>query len=71
MCWLIFLWKLYILFQDSLMNKKLKRTVFIWNRLYFCNIINVFIATFDKFNASLVNKNIIIILSYWPKTYTQ
>ncbi len=70
MYWLIFLWMLYILFQDSLMNKKLKRTVFIWNRL-FCNIINVFIATFDKFNASLVNKNIIIILSYWPKTYTQ
>ncbi len=26
-----------------------------------CNIINVFTATFDQFNASLLNKSIIII----------
>ncbi len=39
-------------FQDSLMNKKFKRTAFI-----FCNIINVFTITFETFNVSLLNKS--------------
>ncbi len=38
------------------MNRKFRRTAFIWN-IHFCNIINVFIITF-KFNASLLNKSI-------------
>ncbi len=32
-----------------------------------CNIINVFTATFDQFNASLLNKSIIII-TIWNLT---
>ncbi len=35
------------------MNRKFRRTAFI-----FCNIINVFIITFDQFKASLLNKSI-------------
>ncbi len=36
-------------------NRKFKRTELIWN-IYFCNIINVFIITFDQFKASLLNQ---------------
>ncbi len=45
-----------LIFQDSQMNRKFKRTAFIWNR-NLCNIINVFTVTFDQFNASLMNKS--------------
>ncbi len=37
------------------MNGKLKRIAFIEIGI-FCNIINVFTVTFDKFNMSLLNK---------------
>ncbi len=33
LCCLIFLWKLWYYFQNSLMNRKFKRTAFIWNRI--------------------------------------
>jgi len=42
-------------FSDSLINRKCKRTVFIWNRL-FRNITNVFTVTLGQFNESLLNK---------------
>ncbi len=37
----------------------------------FCNIIKVFTATFNQFNASLMNKSINFFptKSYWPKTF--
>ncbi len=44
----------YNSFQISLMNAKFRRTSEIE---IFCNIINVFIITFDRFNASLLNKS--------------
>ncbi len=37
------------------MNRKFRRTAFIE---IFCDIINVFIITFDQFKASLLNKSI-------------
>ncbi len=46
------------IFQISLMNRRKFRTAFIWNKKIFCNIINVFIITFDQFKASLLNKSI-------------
>ncbi len=46
---------IHFIFQDSQINRKLKRTAFICN---ICNIINVFTVTFDSFNASLMNKSI-------------
>ncbi len=39
------------------MNRKFRRTAFIWNK-NFSDIINVFIITFDQFKASLLNKSI-------------
>ncbi len=44
-------------FHVSLMNRKFRRTAFIWNR-NLCNIRNVYIITFDQFKASLLNKSI-------------
>lgn len=41
--------------QDSLLNKKFKRSAF---RLFPCEIINVFTITFDLFNMSLLHKMI-------------
>ncbi len=47
-CWtswcLIFLWKTFFYFKDSLMNRKVKRSAFIVNR-FFCNIVEVFDVT--------------------------
>ncbi len=43
---------MHFIFQDSQMNRKFKRTFEIET---VCNIINVFIVTFDQFNASLIN----------------
>ncbi len=40
----MFLWKPW--FQDPVMNRKFKRTVYVWN-INLCNIINVFTVTFD------------------------
>jgi len=51
----IFCEKINFIFQYYLMNRKFKRSAFIWN-IIFCNIINVFIVSFDWFNASFVNK---------------
>ncbi len=51
-------------FQVSLMNRKFRRTAFIWNR-NLCNI--VFIITFDQFKASLLNKSINF---YNPRSWT-
>ncbi len=31
----------------------------------FCNIMNVFTVAFDKFNASLLNKNINFFKQFW------
>ncbi len=43
------------------MNRKFKRS--------FCNIINVFIVTFDQFKASLLHKSINFYNSYSKKIY--
>ncbi len=45
-----------IFLQDSLMNSKLKRTAFIWNRYILYT--NAFCFNFDQFNASLLNNSI-------------
>ncbi len=46
------------LFHVSLINRKFKITVFIWNLFeMICNIINVFTITFEQLNASLLNKS--------------
>ncbi len=56
---LLLCWKqLSRIFQISFMNRRKFRTAFIWNKKIFCNIINVFIITFDQFKASLLNKSI-------------
>jgi len=62
-CCSIFLWKpWYFLFFrihrwiDSSEEQRLFETE------VFCNIINVFTATFDQFNASLLNKNVVFFL---------
>ncbi len=47
----------FFFFQDSLKNCKFKGTLFIWIEI-FCNIINVFILTFYKFDVPLLNKSI-------------
>ncbi len=44
---------IHFIFQDSLMNRKFKRTTFAIE--IFCNIINVFTFNFDQFNASFLN----------------
>jgi len=43
LCWVV-------LFQDSLMNRKKKKS--------FCKITNVFTVTFDQFNAFFMNINL-------------
>ncbi len=43
------------------MNRKFKRTAFFLNK----NIINVFTATFDQFNASLLNKSINLFFTFY------
>ncbi len=44
---------------SGVFRKVKKKRVFIWNRnLEICNILNFLTATFDQFNASLVNKSI-------------
>ncbi len=49
---------LYDFSQDSLMNRKLKRTAFIeiFEIEIFCNMINVFTVIFNQFNESSMNK---------------
>ncbi len=44
------------IFVDSVMNRKFKRTAFIW--IIFCNNIKGFTVTFEYFNASLLSKSI-------------
>ncbi len=44
-----------LFFQDSLMNRKFKRTAFIWN-WNICNIINVCTVTSDQFIVSSLDK---------------
>ncbi len=48
---------IHFIFQDSLMNRKFKRTVFFEIEIV-CNIVNVFTITFNQLNASLLNKSI-------------
>ncbi len=40
------------------MNRKFNRIAFFFKIEMYCNIINVFIVTFDQFNVSLLNKSI-------------
>ncbi len=48
---------IHLIFQDSQMNRKFKRTAFtVFEILIFCNII--FTVTFIQFNASLLYKRI-------------
>ncbi len=46
-------------FKDSLVIRQFKRIAFIW--IYLGNIIHVFSVTFSQYNASLLNRNIIIL----------
>lgn len=50
----MYLWKLIHLFQETLTNRKFKRT-----KYFFCYSVKVFTVTFDEldasFNASLLN----------------
>ncbi len=59
-CCLTFLWKLWYIFQDSLMNRKFKRTVFIWNRHF---------VTMKKENSPILNFWAIVYI-YRPLMYT-
>jgi len=56
------------IFQDSLMNRKFKRTTSIW---IFCNIMNVFTIIFEKCNASFVNKSINFFKKNWMVVYAR
>jgi len=42
--------EIHLISQNYLMNRKFKRTEFIWN-IIFCNIINVFTDTFGQFTV--------------------
>ncbi len=44
------------------MNRKFKRTAFFF---FYKNIINVFTATFDQFNASLLNNSINLFFTFY------
>ncbi len=46
----------------SILNRNEKK-IYILSET-FCNIINVFTVSFDQFNASLLNKNILIKIEY-------
>ncbi len=52
-------WYIYFFFQDFLINRKFKRTAFIWNRslLYYYKSLYKSV-TFGQFKASLLNKMI-------------
>ncbi len=64
-------------FHDSLMKRKSERTAFILKYFFviwfFCYIYNVFIFTFEQYNASLLGKsiNLFVLLSYWQRTFQQ
>ncbi len=63
----------YFIFQDSLMNRKFKRTALIWIEI-FCEVIIVFHVIFDQFNASLMKKvlisvNILLTQNSWTVEY--
>ncbi len=59
LCCTIFLWKLWcILFFRILWWIESSKEQHLFGLEIFCNIINVFTATFDQFNASLLNKSI-------------
>ncbi len=62
-------------FQVYFMNRKFRRTAFIWNRNLLYHSINVFII-FDLFKASLLNKsinfyNIYLIIIGSPSIHTE
>ncbi len=52
------------IFQDSQINRKLKRTAFLFEIEIFLNRINVVTVTFDPFKASLMNKSIFLMVVY-------
>ncbi len=56
---------IHFIFQDSLMNRKFKRTAFAIEII--CNIINVFTFNFDKFNASFLNECVYIYIYFFYK----
>ncbi len=59
LCCTIFLWKpSYILFFRIHRWIESSKEQCLFEIEIFCNIINVFTVTFDKFNVSLMNKNI-------------
>ncbi len=55
------------IFVDSVMNRKFKRTAFIW--IIFCNNIKGFTVTFEYFNASLLSKSIHLLKNIWHQTF--
>ncbi len=65
----VVLHNIFVVYLDSL-TRKLKEQTFID---IFCNIINVFTVTFDKFIVFLQNKSINLFISFkfWPQTFEQ
>ncbi len=59
---------IHFIFQDSQMNRKFKRTA-LFEIDIFCNIINGFIVTFGQFNASLMDKSIVIVFEVFLFIY--
>ncbi len=52
------------IFHDSQINRKLKRTAFLFEIEIFLNSINVVTVTFDPFKASVMNKSIFLMVVY-------
>ncbi len=52
------------IFHDSQINRKLKRTAFLFEIEIFLNSINVVTVTFDPFKASVMNKSIFSMVVY-------
>ncbi len=62
-----------LIFQDSLINT-ISKEQHLFQIEIFCNILNVFTVTFDRFNVYLLNKNINFFKkkqTYWPWTFEQ
>ncbi len=60
----IFFSKTFFFFSEFFDEKKVQKNSIFFNR-NFCSIIDVFTATFDQFNASLLNKSIHLFFTFY------
>ncbi len=67
----VVLHNIFVVYLDSLTRKLKEQHLFEMD--IFCNIINVFTLTFDKFIVFLQNKsiNLFIYFKFWPQTFEQ